>query len=320
MTAHLIPTLLPTAVQVLQAFGETPLGQKAIAKGKKYVEVALPVAKKASQLAIDFLATDITDLGHLPSHPQVIKLSETLDIINNGLNLAFSYHENQFKPITQQITDDLDIIKGQNEILFLSHSINYFLESHKARIGIDRGISYALQYDIAAVCNHLKKRKELRFPGYLLHQLTSLAETIKELNVFYVAILNGGHVPHFNEEELKEEFLKGFGIDKRKGDLGAYVPYDIKVKILRDLESVAEERQRSGLISEAGSLLGAFKDRVLTKEVAEAVNDIAHDALFILKEELVASEELEYQVIKKLKVLPGQKLILQAGEDVNLAD
>lgn len=315
MAAHLIPTLLPTAIDVLKAFGETPLGKKALAQGKKYVEVALPAAKKASQLAIDFLATDITDLGQNKAQQQVVKLSDNLDIIDNALNLALSYHENQFRPISQKITDDLDIIKGQNEILFLSNSINYFLDSHKARIGIDRGISYALQYDIAAVCNHLKKRKELRFPGYLLHQLTSLAETIKELNIFYVSILNGGYVPEFDEQELKEEFLKGFGIDKRKGDLGAYIPYDIKIKILRDLESIAEERQKSGLISEAGSLIGAFKDRVFTKEVAEAVNDIAHDALFILKEELVASEELEYQIIKKLKVLPDQKLIVQSGQD-----
>lgn len=301
----LVTTLLPTALDLLQEIGKTELGKNIVRQGKKVMEVAIPLAKKASQLTINFLATNI---GGETSSSKMIQLSQPLDIVENGLSLPLSYQENQFKTISQKITDDLDIIKGQNEILFLSNSIQYFLESHKMRTGIDRGISYALQYDIAAVCNYLKKRKELRFPGYLLHQFTCLGETIKDLNIFYTSILHDGHVPVFDEQEMKEELLRGFGIDKRKGDIGMYVPYEMKMRILREVPPSIEDKQKGG------SLLNAFKDRVLTKEVEEEVNDIAHDALFILKEELVSNEELEYQIVKKLKILPDKKLIVQSGE------
>lgn len=297
--------LLPTAVDLLQEIGKTGIGRTVTKQGKKVMEVAIPLVKKASQLTINFLATNIG--GEVPVNTKTIQLSQPLDIVENGLSLPLSYQENQFKTISQKITDDLDIIKGQNEILFLSNSIHYFLDSHKTRTGIDRGISYALQYDIAAVCNYLKKRRELRFPGYLLHQFTSLAETIKDLNIFYASILHDGHVPIFDEQEIKEEFLKGFGIDKRKGDIGMYVPYEMKMRILRESPPVTEEKPKGG------SLMSVFKDRVLTKEVEEQVNDIAHDALFILKEELVSNEELEYQIVKKLRILPDKKLIVQSG-------
>jgi len=302
----LIITLLSTAVELLQEIGKTEFGKNIVHQGKKVMEVAIPVVKKASQITINFLATSIG--GESPSTNKMIQLSRPLDIVENWLSLPLSYQENQYKTINQKITDDLDIIKGQNEILFLSNSIHYFLESHKTRTGIDRGISYALQYDITAVCNYLKKRKELRFPGYLLHQLTSLAETIKDLNVFYTSILHDGHVPIFDEQEIKEELLKGFGIDKRKGDIGMYIPYEMKMRVLRECSPTIEDKQKGG------SLISAFKDRVLTKEAEEEVNDIAHDALFILKEELVSNEELEYQIVKKLKILPDNKLTVQSGE------
>ncbi len=300
----LVAKLLPTALDLLQQIGKTAFGKNIVRQGQKVMEVAIPLTKKASQVAINFLATNI---GGEPFSSKIIQLSQPLDIVENGLSLPLSYQENQFKTISQKITDDLDIIKGQNEILFLSNSIHYFLESHKMRTGIDRGISYALQYDIAAVCNCLKKRKELRFPGYLLHQFTCLGETIKDLNIFYTSILHDGHVPVFDEQEMKEELLKGFGVDKRKGDIGMYLPYEIKMRILRDIAPSIEDKKGS-------SLLSTFKDLVLTKQAEEEVNDIAHDALFILKEELVSNEELEYQIVKKLKLLPENKIIIQSGQ------
>jgi hypothetical protein len=203
----------------------------------------------------------------------------------------------------------LDIIKGQNELLFLSNSINYFLESHKTRTGIDRGISYALQYDIAAVSNHLNKRKDLRFPGYLLHQFISLAETIKDLNIFYTSILHDGHVPTFEEQDMKEELHKRYGIDNRKGEIGMYVPYEIKMQILRNYPSVTKENQKEKSLANLSIII---KDMVSTRESQE-INDSVHGALYILKEELVSNEELEYQIVKMLKILPDKKIIVQSG-------
>jgi len=294
----LLVTLLPTAVELLKEIGKTEFGQKA----QKIIEVSIPHVQKASQLAVNFLATDIG--GGISPDSKVIHLSKSLDIVNNGLSLPLSYRENQFKTISQKISDDLDVIKGQNEILFLSNSINYFLESHKSRTGIDQGVSYALQYDIAAVCNHLKKNKDLRFPGYLLHQFTSLSETIKDLNTFYASILQDGHVPVFDEQEIREELKREFGADKRKVEISAYVPHDIRVKLTRELEPVVDEKQKSG------SLLSSFKDRVMTKDTDDTHS--AHDALFILKEELVSNEKLEYSILKKLKILPGEKMIVRS--------
>jgi len=308
----LVATLLPTAVDLLQQLGRTEFGKSVIGKGKKVMEVAIPITKKASQISVDFLATDVGD--GLLGKQKIIQLSQPLDIVENGLSLPISYQENQFKSINQKISDDLDVIKGQNEILFLSNSINYFIESHKTRTGIDRGISYALQYDIIAVCNHLSKHQELRFPGYLLHQLSSLSETIKELNIFYLSILHDGHVQSFDKEELKTELLRGFGVDKRKGEFGTYVPYEIKIQILRDLSS-SEEQQKSG------SLFRSLKGMVLSKDVQDRFNEIAHDSLFILREELVSNEELEHQIFKKLNMLPEKKVVVKSiTEDMDLQE
>lgn len=311
--------LLPTAVELLQQVGKTDFGKNVMGKTQKIMKVAVPTVKKASQISIEFLATDVGEkLFGRPEETgtkeKIIELSKPLDIVDNGLSLPMSYQENQFKKISQKISSDLDIIKGQNEILFLSNSINYFIESHKLRTGIDRGISYALQYDIAAVCNHLSKHKYLRFPGYLLHQLTSLSETITELNVFYASLLHDGHVPSFKEEEVKSDLLKEFGVDKQKGVFGAYVPYEIKLQILRELSSAEEENRKSGSLLDAfpNPLVKSVRGKALSKEVEAQFNDIAHDSLFILKEELVANEELEYQILKQLKRLPQKQLIVKS--------
>jgi hypothetical protein len=192
-----------------------------------------------------------------------------LDIVDNCLSLPLSYRENQFKHINQKISDDLDIIKSQNEILFLSHSIQYIVDSHRNRIGIDRGISYALQYDIVAACDHLNKRKDLRFPGYLSHQCGSLAETIKDLNIFYYSILQDGHVPSFTEEDTKEELEKSYGIDKRKGEMRTYVPYELKMRILRTLPN------------EKGPWIPEFAERMLRRQGGEDVNIFCNAELYI---------------------------------------
>lgn len=147
-----------------------------------------------------------------------------------------------------------------------------------------------------------------------MHQLSSLSETIKELNIFYLSILHDGHVQSFDKEELKTELLRGFGVDKRKGEFGTYVPYEIKIQILRDLSS-SEEQQKSG------SLFRSLKGMVLSKDVQDRFNEIAHDSLFILREELVSNEELEHQIFKKLNMLPEKKVVVKSiTEDMDLQE
>ncbi len=291
------PLLVQIAIDAIQKIGKTDAAKKFMSTGKKIIEVARPMVKKASRISLNFLQDD-TDEEKL-SGSKTVRLSQQLDIVDNGLSLPMSYQENQFKTISQKISDDLDVIKGQNEILFLSNSINYFIESHRMRIGIDRGISHALQYDMVAVCNHLKKNRELRFPGYLLHQLTSLGETIKDMNVFYVSILQDGLVPLFDEKETREELLQSFGIDGKKVDF-IYVPYEMKVRILTEHKSV--------------SMLSSFKEKIFLKD-AEQLNIVANDSLFTLKEELTSNEILEAQILKKLKTFPDNRLLIESGSE-----
>jgi hypothetical protein len=308
MSPTLIAQLFPTAITLLQEVSKTEAGKNVMEKGRKIIEVAIPSVQKASQLAINFLSTDLTGDSDTNKNVKEITLSKPLDIVNNWLSLPISYKENQFKNINQKISDDLDIVKGQNDILFLSNSISYFIDGHRSRTGIDRGISYALQYDIVAVCNHLEKRRDLRFPGYLLHQFVSLAETVKDLNIFYASVLHDGHVPTYSEAEAKEEMSKSFGIDNRKGEIGMYVPCEMKIRIVRELAKDAPSPAKKS------NLLATFKDKVLSAAGVDDISLIANDALYILKDELASNEELEYQIVKKLRILPEKKLLVACPE------
>ena len=142
--------------------------------GKKLIKAGITAGKKASKLTFTFIQGGLDALSNAETgetrNLKVEHLSKPLNIIENGLSVPVSFAENQIIRIQTEITDDLTILKGQNEILFLSNSIRYFVESHMGRTGIDRGISYALQYDMKAVTNYLKNNTGLRFPGYLLHQ------------------------------------------------------------------------------------------------------------------------------------------------------
>ena len=123
----------------------------------KVIEVGVPLVKKAGAISFKFIEGGVNAVID-DSHQQV-KLTKRLGIIDNDLRLPLTFSVNQVRKMNQEIKKDLDIIKGQNDILFLSNSINYFIESHMLRTGIDRGISYALQYDVHAVTNHIKKIK-----------------------------------------------------------------------------------------------------------------------------------------------------------------
>ncbi len=286
---------------------------QAIPVGKKMIEVHLPTFKKASQIAFDFIAEGKSFKEKLEEGKGKIKFTKKLDIVDNGLSIPASFSENQFQTITQKISSDLNIIKGQNEIMFLSNSISYFIDSHLGRTGIDRGISYALQYDIFSVKNHLKKTRDLRFPGYLLHQCSSLADTIKELNIFYSSILNQGHVPDFSLEEVEEELLKVFGISKRKGDIGLYIPYNLRLPFIRE-HFKEKEQESTGFMNIKGTLGKIFKEGEGEFDIDE-INDASHESLYLLSEELIANEELEYKICKMIGRLPEKKLFLESYEN-----
>lgn len=267
---------------------------------KKFIKVAIPAVRKASQITLDLVAGS-------PQGVKNLALSKRLDIVDNSLNLTSSFQENQFKMIAQKISDDLSIIKGQNEILFLSNSINYFIDSHRNRTGIDRGISYALQYDLVAVYNHLKKNKDLRFPGYLQHQIISLAETIKDLNIFYVSILQDGFVPVFDKQSVEEDLMKEFGVESRKGDFTAsYIPFEIKNEIL--VENALKSNKKNT------SFFNYLKERLTLSDYKEE-QDYSHFALTVLKEELLANEQLEYQIMKRLSSIPEREFYVKSFTD-----
>jgi len=260
--------------------------------GKKIASKISPaMLKEGARLAFKF--TKDTKSREVSGDTKSIKLNQKVDIVENHLSVPKNYIEKQALRITQDITDDLSIIKGQNEILFLSNSIDYFLKGHVGRTGIDRGISYALQYDMAAVINHIRNNPSLRFPGYMLHQCTALAATIKEYNIFYDSILSDGHVKNWTQESVSEEMNRKYGPHREGNPVAPYMPYEFQVNWIRENKPKNASKWPIKL-----PFFGS-NDEIL---------DEAHDSLMILSKELITSEALEYRVIEKLAHLPEQKL------------
>jgi len=267
----------------------------------KVIEVGVPLVEKAGSISFKFIEGGINavkDDGH-----QQVKLTKRLGIIDNDLRLPLTFSVNQVRKMNQEIKKDIDIIKGQNDILFLSNSINYFIESHMLRTGIDRGISYALQYDVHAVTNHIQKNKSLRFPGYLLHQCTALVETIKEYNLFYDSILNNGLVHEWSYDEVVVELEKTFGLHGTENVVKSYIPYEHQIRWKRGKASSRSDSNKSP----------AWK-KLFDSDELENINDETHDVLFILLHELAANESLEYNLLKRLESLPGKRLIIKSPE------
>lgn len=296
-----ITQLIPTVISLLEEAGKTEVGKKFLDKGKRIIEVSLPMVQKASNITIDFLSTDLGK--ELFSGVREIKLSKSLGIVERGLSLPASYYENQNASINQDINKGFDIVRGQNEILFLSNSISYFVESHKPKVGIDRNISHALQYDVIAVCSYLEKRNDIRFPGYLLHQIQSLSSTIRELNIFYDSICKDGYVPDFNKEDLVVAMKETVGVEGRSEEHSDYYPWDIKIDAMREVN-----KERGKASSDSRLFIRKFFDRDNEMLVSNGV----HDALVILKEELISNETLENKIIKKLNILPDKKLMIES--------
>jgi len=273
--------------------------------GKKVIEVGLPLVKQAGSISLRFVEGGIDAVKS--NEPTSIKLTKNLNIIDNGLSVPLTFGDNQVKKINQEIREDLNIIKGQNEILFLSNSIKYFVDSHTMRTGIDRGISYALQYDIKAVINHIKKNEGLRFPGYLLHQCTCLAETVKEYNIFYDSVLNHGLVHEWTLEEASDTLERRFGVEENKSVVRSYIPFEYQIPWKRNklLSKIEEEKKSS-----------TWKKMFESEDLKE-INDEAHDALFILSNELCANESLEYAISQRIEALPKKHLLIQSPETEN---
>lgn len=274
----------------------------ALTAGKKAIEIAVPATKKASLISVKFIQGGISEVRSMDSDAKSIKLNKKVKIIDDGLSIPLSFSENQIKSFENKISNDLNVIKGQNEIVFLSNSISYFIDSHALRTGLDRSISYALQYDIAAVRSHLNANRDIRFPGYLLHQCSSLAETIKDLNVFYASVLSHGVVPEFTDGFVSSELSRRFGASQRKGDLRSYIPYELQLPFLRDI--AAEKKKGMSVFDKF------FRE---SKELnMSEINDFAHEALYLLSEELVANEELEFKINQKVSSEPEGKILIES--------
>lgn len=294
-------SLAMMASKGLLSVGSDAVGLAASA-GKKIIEIAVPTAKKASLVSVKFIQGGIAEVKNMNTGIEPIKLSNKVKIIDDGLSIPLSFSENQLKSFESRITNDLNIIKGQNEIIFLSNSISYFIDSHAIRTGLDRSISYALQYDIAAVRAHLKANRDIRFPGYLLHQCSSLAETIKELNIFYTSVLSHGVVPDFTESFVKTELNRRFGASQRKGDLRSYIPYEMQLPFLRNM--AAEKKKEMSVFEKF------FKENQ-DLNISE-INDFAHESLFLLSEELIANEELEFKLSQKVSSSQEGKILIES--------
>ncbi len=267
----------------------------------KVIEVGIPLAIKAGAISFKFIEAGINavkDDGH-----QQVKLTKSLDIIDNDLRVPLTFSTNQFRKINQEITKDLNIIKGQNDILFLSNSINYFIESHMLRTGIDRGISHALQYDVHAVTNFINKNQSLRFPGYLLHQCTALVETIKEYNLFYDSLLHDGLVHEWSYDEAVVELEKTFGVHGSENVVTSYIPFEHKLQF-----------NRANASSQSDTRFHSARKKLFDSGGLEDVPDEAHDLLLVLLNELAANESLEYALSKRLETLPDKRLIIISPE------
>lgn len=297
---HSSGSAVDAAISAASAAGAV-VGGVAGTVGKRIIKASVSAGKNASKTTFTFINGGISAVKAANSeslNPKIERLSRPLDIIENSLSIPASFVMNQEIRLSSEVAETLSIIRGQNEINFLSNSIRYFIESHVGRTGIDRGISYALQYDMKAVTSHLKSNSGLRFPGYLLHQCTCLFHTIKEMNIFYDAILHGGNVREWTEDEVQREMKMLFGLNRDKKYIQGYIPFDLQIPVKRKLAAEEKER-RSRLQSLFSSDIGD-------------INDAAHDALFMLESELIANENLEYEVTKKISREPEQMLLIES--------
>lgn len=260
---------------------------------QKAIEVAIPVVKKAGHISLRFIEGGVAAVR---DDEKVLKLSEPSHAIDNNLSLPGLFFEEQEQLVSSVkiANEQLALIHGQNELMFLSNSIQYFIQSHKDREGIDRSISFALQYDILAAANQIKANEKLRFPGYLHHMCDSLARTIREYNRLYDALLNDGYFRTWSLDDAKEKMARTLGPGEVPDFSIGYIPYDLQITIRREYKEA----------------LPTLRRLPIPTMPTEFVNNPAHDSLFVLLHELAANESLEMAIYEKLERFPSNKLVV----------
>ena len=266
------------------------VGKGAVSTATKIIEISLPIIKQAGRISLKFIEGGVNAV--IDDNTKKIELTKKLSIIDNNLNVPTTFDEKQMSSFEEKITYNLEIIKGQNEMMFLTNSINYFVKSHKNRTGIDRSIAYALQNDIEAVMEYIKK-EDVRFPGYLLHQCISLTNTIEEYNIFYSSILKDGQVFEYTQEKANEILSQTFGTKKETSKYLGYIPEKFKMTFYENNKNVSDKNIFSTLLN---------KDKQ-PKEVEKILNR--------LFKELVSNEELEFHIYNQLDTSANKKIIVQ---------
>ena len=140
----------------------------------KIVEVAVPAVGKAAKISFRFVKGGI---DAVKNDDKKITLSRESAVITNELSMPSLFLEEQQRQFEclQVVNENVSLVYGQNELLFLTQSIQYFVSSHIGREGIDKSISDALQFDILAAAKQVQVNEKLRFPGYLRHMCDSLS-------------------------------------------------------------------------------------------------------------------------------------------------
>ncbi|MBF0633009.1 MAG: hypothetical protein HQL89_18775 [Magnetococcales bacterium] len=309
----------------------------AIGAAKKVIEIGLPVVKGAARIGFRFLQGGVhavvNDGEPTESSPDAkreqalmsLKISQRLEAIENGLSVQACFSKNQFWALREEIKEQLNVLKGQNEVNFLSQSIQYFINSHQGRAGVDRSVSYALQYDINSVIDHIKRESDVRLPGYLIHQCASLAATVKDMNIFYSTVLRNGRVKFVDYSDVKGELDQCVGTDGRRKKFSGYIPFEHKLRYVREKEDSVEARSSSSFpLTTISDRMNAFwkgnssKESERKNDSWEFVAELAkssnpnNEVLYILREELMDNEELEMEIAGMIETMPERRILIES--------
>lgn len=273
------------------------VGKGVISTAGKIIEISLPIVKQAGKISLKFIEGGVNAVRE--DGAKKIELSQKLSLFDNNLNLQSTFDEKQISSFNEKINYNLEIIKGQNEMLFLSNSIKYFVDSHKNRTGIDRSIAYALQNDVDAVLEYIKDEK-VRFPGYLLHQCVSLSNTIEEYNIFYSSILNDGYVEEFTQEKADIYYSKTVGSRQTEITTQKYIPRRLQLDFYRRRDAENKKEEKSSL---SKFIPFSSEDNKKSEQITMILERLVR--------ELESNEELEISISEKLERSPLQKIVVE---------
>lgn len=92
------------------------------------------------------------------------------------------------------IAKDVKQIKARFDLLFLDRSIDYFIEGHANRVGLDRSLLGALIEDCGNALVQVVENPELYVPGFLRHRLQVLSQALYKFNELHYAVLHKGEL------------------------------------------------------------------------------------------------------------------------------